>query len=135
MKIGDYRFMGRVRQKEIRMKTQKQKAAGVLASRARTLADAHRSQSSTRVVVAVIGRDRPGIMAGVTAIMAAHNANIVDVSQTIMSDLFTMLMLVEIDGLKGTFADLKKELETHGRREDLSILIQREDIFRAMHRV
>jgi ACT domain-containing protein len=113
----------------------KQKAAGVLASRARILADAHRSRSSTRVVVAVIGRDRPGIMAGVTAIMAAHKANIVDVSQTIMSDLFTMLMLVEIDGLRGTFADLKHELETHGGREDLSILIQREDIFRAMHRV
>jgi len=113
----------------------KQKATGVLASRARTLADAHRSQSSTRVVVAVIGRDRPGIMAGVTAIMAAHNANIVDVSQSIMSDLFTMLMLVEIDGLRGTFAAFKKELEAHGSREDLSILIQREDIFRAMHRV
>lgn len=117
------------------MKTQKQKTASVLASRARTLANEQRSRASTRVVVAVIGRDRPGIMAGVTAIMAQHNANIVDVSQTIMSDLFTMLMSVEIDGLRGTFADLKKELEMHGEREDLSILIQREDIFRAMHRV
>lgn len=117
------------------MKSSKQKAAGVLAGRARVLTEAHRARASTRVVVAVIGRDRPGIMAGVTAIMAAHNANIVDVSQTIMSDLFTMLMLVEIDGLKGTFADLKKELEKHGQREDLSILIQREDIFQAMHRV
>ena len=117
------------------MKTKKQKAATVLASRARILADSQRVGASTRVVVAVIGRDRPGIMAGVTAIMAAHNANIVDVSQTIMSDLFTMLMLVEIDGLRGTFADLKRDLEAHGAREDLSTLIQREDIFQAMHRV
>jgi len=119
----------------VQVTTKKQKAAAVLASRARVLADGQRSRSTARVVVAVIGRDRPGIMAGVTAIMAAHQANIVDVSQTIMSDLFTMLMLVEIDGLRGTFNDLKQEFEAHAEREDLSILIQREDIFRAMHRV
>ena len=83
----------------------------------------------------VIGRDRPGILAGVTAILAQRQANILDVSQTIMSDLFTMIMLVDIKGITVPFAELKQELEAHGQKEALSIIVQHEELFRAMHRV
>lgn len=108
----------------------------VLAARARAVAaDAHRSHAANRIVIAVIGRDRPGIMAGITAILAQRRANIVDVSQTIMSELFTMVMLVEIHTITGSFSELKATLERHGRKEKLTILTQREDLFRAMHRV
>lgn len=113
----------------------KEKDAMSLAERAQTVADRPPAGSSNRVVIAVIGRDRPGIMAGVTGILAHRSANILDVSQTIMSELFTMIMLVDIDGIRTPFAELKQELEAHGRREGLSIITQHEDLFRAMHRV
>jgi ACT domain-containing protein len=52
-----------------------------------------------------------------------------------MSDLFTMVMMVDIKSISGTFAGLKKEIEGHGQKEGLSIVVQHEEIFRAMHRV
>ena len=107
----------------------------VMAAHARAVADSQKAAAQTRIVIAVIGRDRPGIMAGVTAVLAQRNANILDVSQTIMSDLFTMIMLVDIKGVSVAFAQLKQNLEEHGRQEGLSIIVQHEEIFRAMHRV
>lgn len=106
-----------------------------MAAHAHAAAAARDRAAPVRIVVAVIGRDRPGIMASVTAMLAARAANILDVSQTIMSDLFTMVMLVDINQASAPFATLKAELEAHGRGEDLVILVQHEDIFRAMHRV
>lgn len=107
----------------------------LMAAHARAVAEAQRANAEARIVIAVIGRDRPGIMAGVTGVLAQRKANILDVSQTIMSDLFTMVMLVDIKGIAGTFAQLQKDIEAHGRREGLSIVVQHEEIFRAMHRV
>ncbi len=107
----------------------------VMAAQARAAADAERARAESRIVIAVIGRDRPGILAGVTAILARRNANILDVSQTILSDLFTMVMLVDIRGIHIRFAKLKNELEAHGTAEGLSIIVQHEELFRAMHRV
>lgn len=106
-----------------------------MAARARAAVESQRAGRGGRVVIAVIGSDRPGIMAGVTAILAGRGANILDVSQTIMSELFTMIMLVDIKGAQVSFAGLKRELESHGAREGLSIIVQHEDIFRAMHRI
>ena len=99
------------------------------------LRDQKTADSDSRIVLAVIGRDRPGIMAGITAILAARHANILEVTQTILGGLFTMLMVVDIAGMEGTFADLKQELENHGQANALSILVQREEIFHAMHRL
>jgi ACT domain-containing protein len=107
----------------------------LMATHARAVAQGGQSTMTSRIVIAVIGSDRPGIMAGVTAILARRHANILDVSQTIMSDLFTMVMLVDIKGIDGKFAALKQELEEHGNHEGLSIIVQHEEIFRAMHRV
>lgn len=107
----------------------------LMAAHARAVGESEQSSAHTRIVIAVIGRDRPGIMAGVTAVLAQAGANILDVSQTIMSDLFTMVMLVDIKGISAPFARLKQDLEDHGRQEGLSIIVQHEEIFRAMHRV
>ncbi len=107
----------------------------LMAARARAVAETQKANTQTRIVIAVVGRDRPGIMAGVTAVLAQAGANILDVSQTIMSDLFTMVMLVDIKGIREEFAQLKQDLEEHGRKEGLSIIVQHEEIFRAMHRV
>ena len=108
---------------------------GLLAARARSVADGSRGRAEGRIVIAVIGRDKPGIMAGVTAVLAKRKANILDVSQTIMSDLFTMVMLVDIGGVRGPFSGLKSDLERHGQITGLSIIVQHEEIFKAMHRV
>jgi ACT domain-containing protein len=107
----------------------------LMAARAKAVAEEQRSRAESRIVIAVIGRDRPGILAGVTVILAQQGANILDVSQTIMSDLFTMVMLVDIKGITVPFAELQQKLEEHGRHEALSIIVQHEEIFRAMHRV
>ena len=107
----------------------------VLNDRMRQLAESQTTDSGSRIVIAVIGRDRPGILAGVTGILAARGANILDVSQTIMSGLYTMIMLTDIAAITAPFADLKKELEEHGRAQGLSVIVQHEDLFRAMHRV
>ena len=121
------------------MKVKKQDKANanlrLMAAHARAVAEGERTSAESRIVMAVIGRDRPGIMAGVTAVLAGRNANILDVSQTIMSDLFTMVMVVDIRGITGAFAELKRELEEHGEKAGLSIVVQHEEIFRAMHRV
>jgi ACT domain-containing protein len=108
---------------------------GLVAAHARSVAESRANTAESRIVMAVIGEDRPGIMAGVTSVLARHNANILDVSQTIMSDLFTMVMLVDIRGVKVPFATLKTGLEEHGREAGLSIIVQHEEIFKAMHRV
>jgi formyltetrahydrofolate hydrolase len=73
--------------------------AKVMETQAKVVAESRQGSAASRIVIAVIGGDRPGIMAGVTAILANRHANILDVSQTIMSDLFTMVMLVDIKGI------------------------------------
>jgi ACT domain-containing protein len=107
----------------------------VLAAHARAVADSQAVKAESRIVIAVIGEDRPGIMAGVTGVLAKVDANILDVSQTIMSDLFTMVMLVDIKRISVPFSKLKATLEAYGRSSGLSIISQHEEIFQAMHRV
>ena len=107
----------------------------VLASQARAVSAVQAAKAESRIVIAVIGEDRPGIMAGVTGVLAKVDANILDVSQTIMSDLFTMVMLVDLKGISVPFSKLKATLEAYGESSGLSIIVQHEELFRAMHRV
>ena len=85
-----------------------------------------------RAIVTVVGKDRVGIMSAVCSLLAEHNVNILDISQTILQEYFTMVMLVDADV---PFAGLASLLEEAGRERDLSIRAQREDIFNAMHRI
>ncbi len=88
-----------------------------------------------RAVITVIGCDKIGIIAGVSHILADNKVNILDISQTIMQDIFTMIMLVDISQLDTDYANLSDQLENKGKEIGLSIRIQREDIFNAMHRI
>jgi len=88
-----------------------------------------------RAIITVIGCDKVGIIANVSAVLAKNNINILDISQTIMQDIFTMIMLVDISGLKTSFAELSDKLEEKGKEMGLSIRIQHEDIFNSMHRI
>ena len=88
-----------------------------------------------KAIVTVVGKDRVGIIAGVTAQLASFNVNILDISQTVMQGYFTMMMAVDVAEATMPLAQLAKELEQKGKEMNLSIRLQREDIFEAMHRV
>jgi len=87
------------------------------------------------VVITVVGVDKPGIVAGVTRVLAENNANIVDIRQTIMEDLFTMIMMADISNLSGDLAALKSDLEQLGSEIGVKINVQHENIFKYMHRI
>ena len=88
-----------------------------------------------KAVVTVIGKDRTGIIAHVSGYLADNDINILDISQTIMQDIFTMIMLVDISKCEDHFAEISKSLEDLGAELGLSIRIQHEDIFNSMHRI
>lgn len=88
-----------------------------------------------KAVVTVVGKDRVGIIATVCADLASFNVNVLDISQTVMQGYFTMMMVVDVSAATEPLAELAKKLEEKGREEGLSIRLQREDIFEAMHRV
>ncbi len=88
-----------------------------------------------RAIVTVIGRDQVGIIAAVCALLSEHKVNVLDISQTILQEYFTMIMLVDASQADLPFADLAGELEQAGKEKGLVIHAQREDIFNAMHRI
>jgi ACT domain-containing protein len=88
-----------------------------------------------RAIVTVIGKDRVGIIADVCAILAERDVNVLDISQTILQEYFTMIMLVDTGRCSVPFAQLAETLTAVGKERSLDIRIQREDIFNAMHRI
>ncbi len=88
-----------------------------------------------KAVVTVIGKDTVGILAKISTICAKHKANVMDVTQTIMQDLFAMIMLVDITELDIDFLVLSDELSAAGEEMGLSVHVMREDIFNSMHRI
>lgn len=88
-----------------------------------------------KAVITVIGKDKTGIIYGVTSVLAENEVNIMDINQTIMQDFFTMVMLVDLKGMKGDFEELKQKLEKKGEELCVNIRLQHEDIFKCMHEV
>jgi len=88
-----------------------------------------------RAIVTVIGKDRVGIIAEVCALLAANGVNILDISQTVLQEYFTMIMLVDMGGSNIPFVELSKTLGESGEKNGLTVRVQREDIFNAMHRI
>ena len=88
-----------------------------------------------KAIVTVIGEDRVGIIATVCTDLAAFNVNVLDISQTVMQGYFTMMMVVEVSGATLPVAELAQRLDEKGKEMGLSIRLQREEIFQAMHRV
>ena len=88
-----------------------------------------------RAIVTVIGKDHVGIIADVTALLAQYGVNVLDSSQTVLQEYFTMIMLVDASQCTVPFADLARTLDEAGTQRSLQIRAQREDIFNAMHRI
>ena len=87
-----------------------------------------------KAVITVLGRDRTGIIAEVSGLLYRENVNILDISQTILSDMFTMIMLVEI-GEDARYDAVREKLLKLAEDMALEIRVQRSDIFDAMHRI
>ena len=88
-----------------------------------------------KAIVTVVGKDRVGIIAAVCNQLASFNVNVLDISQTVMNEYFTMVMLVDVQGCTAEFTVLRDALNRLGEEMALSIRIQHEDIFNAMHRI
>jgi ACT domain-containing protein len=88
-----------------------------------------------KAVITVIGKDTVGILAKVTGICADNNVNVMDVTQTIMQDLFAMTMLADITNINADFGEFSDKLKQLGASLNLQIHVMHEDIFNSMHRI
>lgn len=86
-------------------------------------------------IVTVVGRDQVGIIAAICTLLAQCSVNILDITQTIMQGNFTMVMAVDLTNASVPLTELAEKLSGLGSRMDISIRIQREEIFNAMHRI
>jgi len=90
---------------------------------------------SGRAIITIIGSDRVGIIAGIANVLADANVNILDISQSVIREFFTMIMMVDLTGSAVSFPALSEALWRKGDELAVRVEIQREEIFTAMHRV
>ncbi len=88
-----------------------------------------------KTIITVVGRDTVGIIAKVCTYLANNNINILDISQTIVSDFFNMMMIVDLNNASKSMADIVDELDKLGEEIGVVIKCQHEDIFNKMHRI
>ena len=88
-----------------------------------------------KAIVSVIGMDKPGIVAGVSTVLAKHNVNIMDISQSYAQEFFTMIMVVDFEKSSSTLKEVNNELKKLGEEIGIFVSIQHEDVFKAMHRI
>ena len=88
-----------------------------------------------KAIVTVVGKDTVGIIANVCVALAKFNVNVLDISQTVMQGYFTMMMVVDVSASTIPLAELAQQMDEKGKEMNLSIRLQREDIFDAMHTI
>ena len=93
------------------------------------------NEDGKRVIITVLGHDRVGIIAGISAILANAHINILDINQTIIQGFFTMVMVADISDSTIDIAKLRDILNLKGQELELQITVQHEDIFKFMHRI
>ncbi len=97
--------------------------------------DSAKADEKQIVVLSAFGKDRTGLVAGVTKVLAENKVNIEDLSQTIMQDVFAMVMLLDISNAGCDYETLQKKLDQEGKKIGLQINIQHKEIFEYMHRI
>lgn len=91
--------------------------------------------NTNKVVVTVVGKDKKGIIAAVATALTEQDINILDISQTILQDFFTMIMIVDMSEATASFAELREQLGLLGQKHGVVISCQHEEIFQYMHRI
>lgn len=92
-------------------------------------------QPGNRIIVTAFGKNRVGILAGLTGILAEHQCDVLDLTQKLLQEFFTIMILVDISNSPVDFEKLKSEIIRVGEDLDLKVIIQHEEIFNAMHRI
>lgn len=88
-----------------------------------------------KAVITVVGSDRTGILALIANECAINHCNILDVSQTIVDGIFTMTMIADMDGLRGTFEEFALHMQKLGEENELAVRVMNRQIFKAMHSI
>ena len=88
-----------------------------------------------KAVITVVGRDMVGILAKVSGVCAQKNVNVIEVTQSVLQDMFAMIMLFDISAISVEFSALAEEMSKLGNDLGLSIHVMHEDIFNSMHRI
>jgi len=88
-----------------------------------------------RAVITVIGKDTVGILARVSALCADNDVNILDVTQSVLQDMFAMVTLVDVAAVDDDFAAFAEQMKVLGEKEGLVIHVMHEEIFNSMHRI
>jgi ACT domain-containing protein len=91
--------------------------------------------SSARMIISVFGLDHPGIVAGVSQILAEAGCSIIDINQTVVQGKFAMVIIADTTRARESTAELKDRLRSEGEKLGVRIYAQREDLFNAMHRI
>ncbi|HEX9751139.1 MAG TPA: ACT domain-containing protein [candidate division Zixibacteria bacterium] len=97
--------------------------------------DSADGQDGNRIIVASFGRNRPGVAAALTAVMAECGADIADITQKILQEFFSMIMIVDLSKASVDFAALQSKLSEVESRLGITVVAQHQDVFRAMHRI
>lgn len=92
-------------------------------------------QTAEKAIITVVGKDTIGIIAKVSTYLSESRVNILDISQTIVSGYFNMMMIVDVADMAKSFSDCRRELEEIGEALGVSVKCQREEIFEKMHRI
>lgn len=109
--------------------------AAQTASASSTAGDETRSGSSDRLVISVFGIDHPGIVAGVSQILAGAGCSIADINQTVVQGKFAMVIIANTSRSQASATELKERFRAEGEKLGVRIYAQREDLFHAMHRI
>lgn len=88
-----------------------------------------------RAVITVVGRDKVGILAKVSQMCADNNVNVIEVSQSILQDMFCMMMLTDVSECNVPFTEFAENLSKQGEEMNLSVRAMHEDVFNSMHRI
>lgn len=88
-----------------------------------------------KAVITVVGKDMVGILAGVSSICAGHGVNITEVTQSILDEMFCMIMMADVSVCNIPFSDFSDKLSDYGKKNGLSIHVMNKDIFNSMHRI
>ncbi|HGY56994.1 MAG TPA: ACT domain-containing protein [Caldithrix abyssi] len=88
-----------------------------------------------RIIITAFGKNQIGILAALTGVLAENRCDIIDLSQKVLQEFFTIMLLVDISGCSKDFEAIKEAVVREGEKLDLKVIIQHEEIFNAMHRV
>lgn len=88
-----------------------------------------------RAVVTVIGKNAVGILADVSGMCAKYNADVVEVSQTLLQEMFAMIMLIDLSQMEKSLSEFQEQMDEMGKKRNLTIHVMHEDIFNSMHTI